>query len=108
GSSLARSIAAWRATVPSSCADSDPSAPLKLPTGVRAAATMTMSSILGISFLERCPGIDMGTPTGKRYPPRGTGERPSQGAQPFPQRLPQHALGGAAGRHADMAGGGFV
>ena len=50
GSSLARAMAASMAAVPSVCAGSVPKAPLKLPTGVRTAATITMSSILAISL----------------------------------------------------------
>ena len=43
GSSPARSSAAWMATFPSSCAGRLPSAPLKDPTGVRAALAMTIA-----------------------------------------------------------------
>src|SRR5215212_7801542 len=43
GSTLARSIAAMIATLPSSCAGVLANAPLKLPTGVRAAETITTS-----------------------------------------------------------------
>jgi hypothetical protein len=41
----ARSSAALSATMPSMCAGSVPNAPLKLPTGVRAAEAMTISLI---------------------------------------------------------------
>ena len=46
----ARSSAALMATAPSSWAGMVANAPLKLPTGVRAALTMTTSSDMGISW----------------------------------------------------------
>ena len=56
GSTPACSIAACSATVPSACAGQRAEAPLKLPTGVRAAETMTMSSMSGSpSRIERQP-----------------------------------------------------
>ncbi len=50
----ARSSAACSATVPSTCAGTLPNTPLKLPTGVRAAETMTMSSLAEADMM-RCP-----------------------------------------------------
>src|SRR5207244_2304273 len=50
GSPPARSRAALMATAPRSWAGMVANAPLKLPTGVRAAATMTTSSDMGISW----------------------------------------------------------
>ena len=58
-STPARSNAACSASAPSVCAGSVPRAPLKLPTGVRAAETMTMSSMsgspVGLSGLVAAP-----------------------------------------------------
>ena len=48
-STPARLSAAWIATLPSSWAGRPESAPLKAPTGVRAALTMTMSSFIAKS-----------------------------------------------------------
>src|SRR5215217_5551847 len=60
GSTLARSSAAAIATLPSSCAGVLAKAPLKVPTGVRAADTITMS-LIGLSsrFLgsRLCSGV---------------------------------------------------
>ncbi len=53
GSRPARAIAAWMAVVPSTCAGTVAKAPLKLPTGVRAAETMTMSSMAGSPLVGR-------------------------------------------------------
>src|ERR1700719_1946579 len=53
GSMPARSRAALMATAPRSWAGMVANAPLKLPTGVRAAATMTTSSDMGISWSLR-------------------------------------------------------
>ena len=50
GSMPARSSAALMAMAPRSWAGMVANAPLKLPTGVRAALTMTTSSDMGISF----------------------------------------------------------
>src|SRR5438045_4250254 len=50
GSTPARSSAALMATAPRSWAGMVANAPLKLPTGVRAALTMTTSSDMGFSF----------------------------------------------------------
>src|SRR5215475_1718060 len=50
GSMLPRSSAALMATAPRSWAGRVANAPLKLPTGVRAALTMTTSSDIGISW----------------------------------------------------------
>ena len=50
GSMPARSSAALMAIAPRSCAGVVANAPLKLPTGVRAALTMTTSSDMDISF----------------------------------------------------------
>src|SRR5690349_17583125 len=50
GSTPARSSAALMAIAPRSWAGSEAKAPLKLPTGVRAALTMTTSSDMGISW----------------------------------------------------------
>ena len=48
-STPARLSASAIATLPSSCAGRLPNAPLKAPTGVRAAPTMTISSFMEIS-----------------------------------------------------------
>ena len=47
GFTPARSSAAWMAMVPSAWADRQAKAPLKLPTGVRAAEAMTISVMIG-------------------------------------------------------------
>ena len=47
GFTPARGSAAWMAMVPSACADRVAKAPLKLPTGVRAAEAMTISVMIG-------------------------------------------------------------
>src|SRR2546428_2057448 len=56
GESLARSSAPLIANAPSSCASNEPSAPLKDPTGVRAADTITTSvmtnSLFNPTFLQ--------------------------------------------------------
>src|SRR5450756_234225 len=52
GSIPARSSAALMATAPSSCAGVVANAPLKLPTAVRAALTMTTSSDMDVSWVE--------------------------------------------------------
>ena len=57
-SSLARDRAAWIATVPSTWAGTLPNAPLKLPTGVRAAETMTMSSELEADMAWLTPEVN--------------------------------------------------
>ena len=60
GSTLARSRAALMATAPSSWAGVLPKAPLKEPTAVRAAPTMTMlSSAMSISMLLELLGRNM-------------------------------------------------
>src|ERR1700694_5617579 len=62
GSTPARSSAALMATAPRSWAGMVAKAPLKLPTGVRAALTMTTSSDMDISWGLRV--LDGGRPNG--------------------------------------------
>ena len=50
GATLARSRAALIATVPSADADKSANAPLKVPTGVRAALAMTISFMVSACF----------------------------------------------------------
>ena len=56
-------IAAWMAMVPSACADRLAKAPLKLPTGVRAAEAMTISVMTGISHPDAAPHLDPRRPS---------------------------------------------
>src|SRR4051794_34654016 len=70
GSTPARSSAALMATAPRSWAGMVANAPLKLPTGVRAALTMTTSSdmdiLLGLRVLDG--GRRIGRPLSPLYP----------------------------------------
>ena len=65
GSMPARSSAALMAMAPRSWAGVVANAPLKLPTGVRAALTMTTSSDMGISWSLRFLGLGCWTAGGR-------------------------------------------
>src|SRR4051794_11462879 len=101
GFTPARSSAAWMAMVPSACADMEAKAPLKLPTGVRAAEAMTISVKTGSPTLMLRRTLDR-----RRHllQAQGAGQR----LDPGQEGTPELRLRPTPGHHADMAGRGVV
>src|SRR5438105_144006 len=96
GSTPARSSAALMATAPRSWAGMVANAPLKLPTGVRAALTMTTSSdmdiLLGLRVLDG--GRRIGRPLSPLYPVNDIETCQRQRTEISAQRIQNDALGG--------------
>src|SRR5690242_19219533 len=96
GSTPARSSAALMATAPRSWAGMVANAPLKLPTGVRAALTMTTSSdmdiLLGLRVLDG--GRRIGRPLSLLYPVNDIETCQSAETEISARRIQNDALGG--------------